>query len=87
MYSGRQHLAIRALQYGGRRDVTEAAIAAELGVSRGAISHYLTGRRPWPTALSVCLLDDFGISAQTIGLALCQVETEAAERDALGPPL
>ncbi len=86
-YSGRQHLAIRALQYGGRSDVTQDAIAAEMGVARGSVSNWMTGRRPWPNELSIVLLDYFKISAETISLARCVTETEAAERDALGPPL
>ncbi len=84
-YKGERHDAIRALQY-GHPDITSQAIADELGVTRGAVSHWLCGRRPWPAKLSICLLNDFHVSADQIGRAMCEAETEAAERDALGPP-
>ena len=39
---------------------SDAQVAADLGITRGALNNFMRGHAPWPTGLKVAILDRLG---------------------------
>lgn len=42
---------------------SDAQVAADLGITRGALNNFMRGHAPWPTGLKVAILDRLGYAA------------------------
>lgn len=77
-YLGRRQTAMRALRY-KRPDVTEDAIAEELGVTRSAVSNWMCGHRRWPERLTRVLIDELKVEPAQVRRAMHQAELSRAQ--------
>ena len=68
--------ALRVLRGGGRSELTLEELALDMGVTKAAVSRWLSGKRPWPARLTEVLLEDWNVEPRRVELAMAS----AAER-------
>lgn len=68
--------ALRVLRGGGRSELTLKELAFDMGVTKAAVSRWLSGKRPWPPQLTEVLLEEWNVEPRRVELAMAS----AAER-------